>query len=103
MHRHVQVCYDDRMATLEKRVQVLFDPAQYERIAAEARSLRVSVGALIRETMDERLARRRADAQAALQQLWERADANPGPSYSPEQWETEKDALVDRPALRDIR
>lgn len=67
------------MATLERRVQVLFDPAQYEELEAEAAATHQSVGALIREAVEDRLARRRRDARAALDALWASADAVPTP------------------------
>jgi len=91
--------YDGVMATMERRVQVLFDEERYERLVAEAKEERMSVGALIREAVDERLDRRRADAQAALERLWTRADAHP---VEMDDWDAVKEDLVDRPVLRDI-
>lgn len=61
-------------ATLETRVQILFDPEQYERLEAEVRAERMSVGAFIRETVDARLDCTRSDARAAMQDLRECAD-----------------------------
>ncbi|GAB2527423.1 ribbon-helix-helix protein, CopG family [Paramicrobacterium agarici] len=90
------------MATLEKRVQVLFDPEQYARLEAEARAERMSVGALIREAVDDRLDRKRSDARAALEELFARADENPMPAMSAEEWEEHKDDLLNRPSLMDI-
>ncbi|MCY7411533.1 MAG: ribbon-helix-helix protein, CopG family [Salinibacterium sp.] len=43
------------MAILERRVQVLFDPAQYAALEAEAAAQRQSVASVIREAVDERL------------------------------------------------
>lgn len=65
------------MATLERRVQVLFDEELYEQLVAEARDERVSVGAFIRDAVDHRLGQRRADAQAALQRLFASVDEQP--------------------------
>lgn len=41
------------MATLTKRVQVLLDPFQYQRLDEIARQRNRSVGALIREAVDQ--------------------------------------------------
>ncbi len=94
--------YDGAMATLEKRVQVLFEAEQYERIQAEAARQHMSVGAFIREAVDGWMDRKRVDARAAAKRLWAWADANPSPGITPEYWEAHKDDLNDRPALRDI-
>lgn len=88
------------MATLEKRVQVLFDTELYARLEAEARTERTSVGAVIREAVQTRLDHRRADAQAALERLFARADAHP--TSEPLDWENTKDDLLDSPVLGDI-
>ena len=93
------VTYDRPMATLERRVQVLFDEERYERLVEEAKAERTSVGALIREAVDERLNRRRADAKAALERLFARADEHPQPM---DDWTSVKDAPLDRPSLRDV-
>ena len=87
------------MATFERRVQVLFDPAQYEELEAEAAATHQSVGALIREAVDERLARRRLTAKEALERLWARADAHP--TTGPIDWAAEKE-LMERDSLRDL-
>jgi hypothetical protein len=87
------------MATLEKRVQVLFDEELYERVVEEAAALKTSVGALIRAAVEERLDRRGVEARAALKRLWARADAHP--SLDPIDLEAEKDA-VERDFLRGI-
>ncbi len=99
MHMHV---YDRAMATLEKRVQVLFSTEQYARLEAEAKAERMSVGAFIRDALEERLDRRRADAQAALEHLFAWADENPGPSFTPEEWQEHKEDLLNRPSLLEI-
>ena len=84
------------MAALDRRVQVLFDEELYERLVAEAREERMSVGALIRDAVDDRLNRRRADAVAALRRLFASGDERPQPM---EDWESVKDDLFDRPFL----
>lgn len=89
------------MATLEKRVQVLFSAEQYARLEAEAKAERMSVGAYIRESVDHRMNRKRADALAAMERLFARADRDPWPALVQEEWDREKDEMWDRPALRD--
>ncbi len=87
------------MATLERRVQVLFNPAQYAALEQEAADERQSVAAVIREAVDERLQRRRASRSEALARLFASADSNP--SLGPIDWEAEKDSF-DREYLRDL-
>ena len=72
------------MATLTKRVQVLLDPFQYQRLDEIARQRNRSVGALIREAIDqvylqdavaERVASVRALAAMELQAAdWEQME-----------------------------
>lgn len=64
------------MATLEKRVQVLFEPGDYALIEGEARAQGVSVGAFIREAVNQRVSAARASALASWQELWDLADAD---------------------------
>jgi len=90
------------MATLEKRVQVLFSAEQYARVEAEAAAERLSVGAYIREAVDGWMDRKRSDALAALERLFERADQHPGDDFSQEDWELHKEDPLDRPSLRNI-
>ena len=87
------------MATLERRVQVLFDPAQYASLEAEAASQKQSVAAIIREAVDERLRTRRTSKQEALARLFARADELPG--IGPINWEEEKESF-ERDYLRDL-
>lgn len=65
------------MATLERRVQVLFDPERYKELEAAARDAGMSVGAFIREAIDERLAERSTDRLAILKELFAQADSVP--------------------------
>ena len=84
------------MASLERRVQVLFGEELYERMLAEADAERKSVGAYIREAVEERMEHRRADAQEALRRLWARVEAQP--PVGPIDLEQEKE-LMDRDFL----
>lgn len=79
------------MATLQRRVQVLFDPAQYAALEAEAASTNRSVAALIREAVDDRLTRRIVDKRAAWASLMARAKEEPLPA--PEDWDAFKNEL----------
>lgn len=90
------------MATLERRVQVLFDDDLYERLLAEAQAERMSVGAFIRSAVEQRLDRERADASAALQHLFAWADVHPVAPPTPDEWRTQKDDLLNRPSFREI-
>jgi len=66
------------MAVLDRRVPVLFDPERYVALERLAREERKSIGAVIRDAVDERLARSQAGREAAWRRLLERADAHPG-------------------------
>ncbi|MHA6669675.1 hypothetical protein ACX3O0_12480 [Homoserinimonas sp. A447] len=85
------------MATLDRRVQVLFDPAVYALLEAEAVAERESVASLIREAVNERLERRRVSRRDALERLLASADSD-GP---PIDWEAEKESF-ERDYLRDL-
>lgn len=88
------------MATLERRVQVLFDEELYERLLAEAQAERMSVGAFIRDAVEGRLQkRRRLSPQQAMEALFRSGDEHPQPD---EDWEAVKEDLLDRPILREI-
>lgn len=77
------------MATLERRVQVLFDPARYAALEDLAATERMSVGALIRQAVDERLDRVRKTKREALGALLAIAEAHPSPG--PIDWDAEKE------------
>lgn len=79
------------MATLDRRVQVLFDPAQYAALEHEASLHNQSVAAVIREAVAERLRQPRTSATEALARLLASADAHPTPG--PIDWEAEKDSF----------
>lgn len=87
------------MATLERRVQVLFDPARYAALEAEAVAENRSVAAIIREAVDEKLRMRRSSRGEALARLFASADSNP--SLGPIDWNQEKDSF-ERESLRDL-
>lgn len=91
------------MATLERRVQVLFDPAMYAALEAEAESQRESVAAVIRDAVSERLNRRRSNKSEALERLLARTDQHSvqGPTASPIDWAVEKESF-EREYLRDL-
>ncbi|MES2093542.1 MAG: ribbon-helix-helix protein, CopG family [Actinomycetota bacterium] len=87
------------MATLDRRVQILLDPAQYAALEHEASVQKQSVASLIREAVDERLNRSKQTKVDALARLFARADAQPaGP---PIDWEVEKESF-ERDFLRDL-
>lgn len=90
------------MATLEKRVQVLFSLEQYAQVEAAAKAERMSVGAFIRDALDERMNRKRADARAAMERLFARADKDPWETPTQEEWDREKDEMWDQPAHRGV-
>ena len=69
-------------------MQVLFDPARYAALEELAAAERLSVGALIREAVDERLNRVSANRREALARLLASAEAHPS---GPIDWEVEKE------------
>ncbi len=87
------------MATLDRRVQVLFDPAMYAALEQEAEKERQSVGALIREAVNDRLSQRRSSKHEALDRLLSRADQLPDAGAI--DWSSEKDSF-EREQLRDL-
>ena len=84
---------------LQRRVQVLFDPDQYAALEAEAAAKRMSVGALVREAVNDRLRRSVVDKRAAWAALMARAEADP--VAVPENWDDFKDE-IDRDILREL-
>jgi hypothetical protein len=79
------------MATLDRRVQVLFAPVQYAALEELARSERKSVGAIVRETVDQRLAARRTARQAAFERMIASAREQDQPPMG--DWEDVKDSF----------
>jgi hypothetical protein len=78
------------MCMLDRRVQILLDQERHERLLAESRRRRLSVGALIREAIDRaypsRSRARRAAADAILA-------AEPMPMPDPQELKAELDEL----------
>ena len=85
------------MATRDRRVQVLFDPARYAALEAEATAERQSVAALIREAVDERVSRNKKSRREAPERLLSHPDET-GP---PIDWEEEKESF-EREYLKDL-
>ena len=84
---------------LQRRVQVLFDQDQYAALEQKAAAERLSVGAVVREAVDDWLRRGATDKHAALARLMARAEADPVPV--PENWDDFKDE-IDRDILREL-
>ena len=84
-------CYSMHMSTLDRRVQVLFDPVQYAALEHEASLRNQSVAAVIREAVAERLREPKTSATEALERLFASGDAHPTPG--PIDWEAEKDSF----------
>lgn len=68
------------MATLERRVQILLDPQQYDLLEREALARNRSVASLIRESLDRRFGVDLSKRRAALARLLASAD---GPDAAP--------------------
>lgn len=56
-------------ATMSHRLQLLLDEERYERVAAEAKRQRISVAAVIRDAIDDRLGHRHEHKVAAADRL----------------------------------
>jgi len=84
------------MATLDRRVQVLLSDEQYSRLHAAAKEAGISVGALVREAVTERIAQKETNHRRAWKRIFERADALP--AQGPIDWDAEK-AAFDRDVL----
>jgi|GEM_PF-503972 len=85
------------LATFDRRVQILLDPARYAALEHGASVHRQSVASLIREAVDERLRRSRQTKMEALERLLSSAEVT-GP---PIMWEKVKDSF-ERDYLRDL-
>jgi len=84
------------MPTLQRRVQVLFDPDKYSALESLARSQKRSVGSVVREAVDDRLQRLTKDRMAAFERLLASARSEEGVE---EDWETIKASFESRPYL----
>ncbi|MDR0625886.1 MAG: hypothetical protein LBG11_01285 [Bifidobacteriaceae bacterium] len=80
------------MQTLERRVQILFDPVQYEQLAALAKRETRSVGSVVREAVSDRLERDRDRRMDAFRAFIASADEAPQGPMTVEQWQAQKDA-----------
>ena len=63
------------MATLDRRVQILLDPGQYELLEREALARNRSVASIIRESLDQRFGVDLSKRRAALARLMASADS----------------------------
>jgi hypothetical protein len=87
------------MATLQRRVQILFDPAQYAALEEEAAANKQSVASIVREAVADRLDRRKRSKREAFERLLSRSAAAGVPA--PKNWEKEKDEF-ERTSLAEI-
>lgn len=67
------------MATLERRVQILLDPQQYDALEREALARNRSVASIIRESIDRRFGVNLSKRRAALVRLLTSADGKEAP------------------------
>ena len=87
------------MPTLERRVQVLFDPAEYEQLEALAKKERRSVGAVVRQSVRRTLDDKSEKRRAAYERMLARADSHPRLPVG--DWNDVKETF-ERDSLRDI-
>lgn len=83
------------MCMLERRLQVLLDERQYERLAAHAVARKVSVGSVVREAIDRMLPATTEERVAAARRI---LAAQPMPVPSPAELRAELEALRARRA-----
>ncbi len=79
------------MPTLDRRVQILLEPAQYEEVEREAARTGQSVAAVIRDAIGARLASGVAARAAAAERLLASADSD---TERGEGWSDSKAALA---------
>ncbi len=84
------------MSLLERRVQILLDPAQYEEVQREAVRTGQSAAAVIRDAIADRLTSRDAVRAAAAHSLLGSVDE----SGDAEDWQVTKAALDDELAAK---
>jgi Ribbon-helix-helix protein, copG family len=84
------------MSVLERRVQILLDPTQYEQVQREAARTGKSVAAIIRDAITDRLTSRDAVRAAAAASLLASVDE----SADEEDWQVTKAALDDELAAK---
>jgi hypothetical protein len=73
------------MPTLQRRVQILFDPVQYAALEEEAAANKQSVASIIREAVADRLDRRKRSKREAFERLVSRSAAAGVPA--PADWQ----------------
>src|SRR5664279_1780022 len=83
-------CYSMSMSVLDRRVQILLDPAQYAQLEREAARTGQSVAAVIRESISDRLTSGLASRSAAAERLLSSADPGDPPG---EDWTEVKAAM----------
>ena len=83
------------MSTLDRRVQILLDPVQYEDVEKEAARTGQSVAAVIRDAIASRLASSGAARSAAARRLLASANAE-----AAEDWSIAKAMLGDQLASK---
>ncbi|MDR1295155.1 MAG: hypothetical protein LBK59_09430 [Bifidobacteriaceae bacterium] len=82
------------MSTNDRRAQVLFAPEQYQSLESLALRQKRSVGSVVREAVDDLLARQRDDRVAALTIVLAGGDGASEPALGPltvEQWRVENE------------
>lgn len=80
------------MSTLDRRVQILLDRAQYEQVEREAKQTGQSVAAVIRDAITVRLSTGHDARAAAIDRLLASADSDDEPG---EDWADSKRAMED--------
>jgi hypothetical protein len=83
------------MCMLTRRLQILLDERQYERLAAYARERKLSVGAAVREAIDRTVPSTAGERQAAARRV---LTAKPMPVPDPRELRRELDELRARRA-----
>lgn len=83
------------MSMFQRRLQVLLDERQYERLAAHAAARKVSVGSVVREAIDRMLPATTDERLAAARRI---LSAEPMPVPSPAELRAELEALRARRA-----
>lgn len=81
------------MSMFDRRLQVLIDPLQHERLAKEAERRKVSVGTIVREAIDARYPSDAEERRAALRRA---LDAEPMEVPSPQELRAELDEIRGR-------
>ncbi|MDR1188862.1 MAG: hypothetical protein LBK95_15685 [Bifidobacteriaceae bacterium] len=78
------------MSAHDRRAQILFAPEQYEALETLASSQRRSVGSLVREAVDNLVARQRHDRRAAFKAFLTSISLDGQTGMTLEQWREDK-------------